>query len=149
MMRLTLLVLVFAANSWAQASRTNSLSPCGTSNLKEESANTVASIETFWQAFKSAVENEDRRALAKMVHYPLLVSMPNRKFYIRSEKDFIKRFTQIFPKNLRVLLLNQPPECINRIGTQGFSLGNGELWFDQYQDGKVRFFTVNLGHLVQ
>jgi hypothetical protein len=115
---------------------------CTIGNLKEEPANTVTAISSFLSELQAAVKENRRKEVAKLVSYPLNVSTPDGKNPVRSEQEFLAHYDKIFPAGLKLLLLRQTPECVSRVGVRGFTFGHGQIWFDEYPDGKVRIFTI-------
>ncbi len=115
--------------------------PCTPGNLKDSGPETDAAIEGFWQDFQASLRSNDKGRIAKMVDYPVEVFSGN-KFEIHNEQEFVRYFNKIFPKNLREMLLRQQVDCIHRVGSKGFSVAHGQLWFDEYSDGKVKIFGV-------
>jgi hypothetical protein len=51
-------------------------------------------------------------------------------------------YDRIFTAPLKRLLLNTQPDCVRRVGANGFSFSKGQIWFDRYPDGQVRVFTI-------
>ena len=126
----------------SQTGKSSMGSGCRTGNLREEAANTVVAITSFLGELQDAVKKDNREIVAKLISYPLLVSMPSGKLHVRSEEEFLGSYRKIFPEKLIRLLLEQKAECISRVGAQGFTIGNGQIWFDVFPDGKVRVFTI-------
>jgi hypothetical protein len=62
---------------------------------------------------------------------------------IHTEQEFTDNYEKIFTKELREFLLRQEPPCISRVGAKGFSVGTGQIWFDQSDDGKFKIFAIN------
>lgn len=91
---------------------------------------------------KEFVEQGNKAQISKMVSYPLLISTDAGKRKIRSEKEFMAEYGQIFTEQFKNLLLKQQPECVSRVGAQGFTIGRGEIWFDEFPNGAVKIFTV-------
>lgn len=117
---------------------------CKSGNLFTESdPQTVKVMGHFLTEFKSAIESGDAMKVAKLAHYPLSVATPKTTFSVSSEQEFAEKYNEIFPVPLRMFLLKQQPQCISRVGAQGFTLGTGQVWFDRYPDGTVRIFSVN------
>jgi hypothetical protein len=97
----------------------------------------------FLTDLKAAVAKGDKKRVASMVHYPFSVATQDTQFTIRSEQEFVNKYDQIFPTPVRDLLSRQETRCISRVGSKGFTIGSGEIWFDRLQDGKVKIFSVN------
>ena len=78
-----------------------------------------------------------------MISYPLLFATANQQLKVGSRKELIAKYDQIITAELKTFLIQQEPECISRVGAKGFTIGQGQLWFDKFPDGKVRIFTIN------
>jgi hypothetical protein len=116
---------------------------CAVGTLNAESPETAKSLSAFLEAIKAALSSNDKQKLAGMSAYPLSVGTVGGEFTIRSPEEFARRYKQIFPKSLVDFLESQQPQCISRVGAKGFTVGHGEIWFDQYPSGKVKFFSIN------
>jgi hypothetical protein len=109
----------------------------------EISSEDMALMTSFLRELQSAVKEDRRDKVAMFMHYPLLVDLSNRRVHVRSAREFVAGYDRLFPVALRKSLLLQRPECIARVGAQGFTLGDVTIWFDAYPDGKVRIFTID------
>jgi len=138
-----LFLLLVPTSAGAQNVLRDTRTPCTVGRLNEESPETAKSLSAFLETIKSALSSNDKRKLADMSSYPLRVATETGKFKIRSQEAFLQHYEQIFPKSLFDFLKTQQPQCISRVGAQGFTVGLGEIWFDQYPDGTVKFFAIN------
>jgi hypothetical protein len=132
-------------SAFAQGSPSN-LPPgsCTPGNLYESSDRAKSeAMAHFLTELKAAIKDGDKSRVAQLTHFPLSVETANAEFTIDSQKEFLKQYDRILPDELRTFLLKQKPQCISRVGAQGFSIGTGQIWFDEYPDGKVRMFTIN------
>jgi hypothetical protein len=129
-------------SSFAQTKDHGSYLGCTAGNLSDEPSATQQKIGYFLDELKRAVEENKREQVARMISYPLHFATYKGRRKIRSEKEFLAQYDQIFPKALKALLLKQRPECVGRIGVQGFTISRGEIWFDVFPDGAVRIFTI-------
>jgi hypothetical protein len=89
---------------------------------------------------QSAVERNDRSAIAGVVFYPLRVS---GEYRIQNRTALLRHFDRIFDAKVRKAITSQVPECI--FGNwQGFMAGNGEVWFErEAHDPTFRVVAVN------
>ncbi|MGB8495796.1 MAG: hypothetical protein WCE53_15455 [Candidatus Acidiferrum sp.] len=147
MKRLGLGILILAlANAGTFAQSTGgetSPTGCKTGNLEQERAPVIESMRHFLAELKTAIRKGDKREIARMVQYPLNFSTMDATTTIHSEQEFIDKYDRILPKELKEFLLRQEPQCIGRVGARGFSVGSGEIWFDIFDDGKVKIFAIN------
>lgn len=117
---------------------------CKPGNLYEESDRSKRDkVEHFLEELRIAVKDGDKLRVAQLAHYPLRVATAKAEFTIDSQKAFVNQYNEIMPVELRTFLLKQQPQCISRVGVKGFSIGNGQIWFDEYPDGGVKMFAVN------
>ncbi|HTZ90124.1 MAG TPA: hypothetical protein VMA71_07280 [Alloacidobacterium sp.] len=148
MKRLILIIAIVALGSRSgicQSGKQNEPpATCKSGNLLTQSdPHTVQVMGHFLSEFKSAIKSGDAMRVAKLSHYPLSVATPKVTFSVATEQEFAAKYNEIFPVKLRAFLLKQQPQCISRVGAQGFTLGAGQIWFDRYPDGVVRIFSVN------
>jgi hypothetical protein len=94
----------------------------------------------FFRRLQSAVEKNDRSAIAGMVFYPLRVS---GEYRIHNRTAFLRHYDRIFDAKGRKAITSQVPECI--FGNwRGFMAGNGEVWFERYaNDPTFKVTAVN------
>jgi len=102
----------------------------------------IAALTYFLNGLQVAIKEDRPDKVAKFMHYPLLAGS-YKPIHVHSEREFIAGYDKLFPADLRQLILRQRPACIHWGGSQGFTIGLGSLWFDVYDDGKVRAFTIN------
>lgn len=117
---------------------------CKPGNLYKESDRSKRDkLAQFLEELRIAIKDGDKSRVAQFAHYPLSVATGKAKFTIDSQKAFVDQYNEIMPVELRTFLLKQQPQCISRVGVNGFSIGSGQIWFDEYPDGEVRMFAVN------
>ncbi len=115
--------------------------PCKDGNVQGEPKAVQEKLERFFSALQKAVANDDRPA-ARLVSYPLNVSLETRKLKIVDQAAFIRDYDEMFPPEIRKFLAAQRSTCISRVGAQGFSAGQGQFWFDVFPDGEVKLFGM-------
>jgi hypothetical protein len=116
---------------------------CRQGNLLEEDRSTVVQMGHFLDQLQAGISHNDKRRVARLAHYPLSVATAESEFTIRSEDEFISTYDKIFPTQLKKFLLRQETRCISWVGTKGFTIGSGQIWFDKVSDGTVRMFSIN------
>jgi len=88
----------------------------------------------FW----SAVKRGDRKTVATMIEYPVQVNVPGGRSELRSAKELLANYDDIFTPRFRESIANAVPKNMF-FRDQGIMLGNGEVWFRP--NGKV--FSLN------
>ena len=82
------------------------------------------------RVFVAAIKADDRKAVAKLVKYPLRQEYPIP--YVHNEKEFLQRFDQIFDKDLCARIAHSSiAKDWTAVGWRGIMLDRGLLWLDQ------------------
>jgi hypothetical protein len=115
---------------------------CKEGNLNEESPVTKEKMISFLNQLKEGLKGNEKGQVAGMMSYPLLISTEAGHKQVRSEKEFLAEYARIITPPLKSLLLKQQPECVSRVGAQGFTISRGEIWFNEFPDGAVKIFTI-------
>jgi hypothetical protein len=144
---LALVIVILVAASTSALAQSGGgeirISGCKSGNLlQERDPSVVEEMGCFIGELKTAIAKGDKRRVARLVHYPLSFATADAELTIHSEQEFVKKYNRVLPPQLRDLLLRQETRCISRVGAKGFTIGTGEIWFDRFQDGKVKIFTV-------
>lgn len=101
----------------------------------------------FLQTLQSAVKNNDKKVLARLMHYPLHVSGTHLK--ITSANSFSKHYSEIITPKIRDAILQQEPYAMFA-NYQGVMLGSGQVWFNNIssdaknQKNKILVITINI-----
>ncbi|MBW4518898.1 MAG: hypothetical protein KME16_04240 [Scytolyngbya sp. HA4215-MV1] len=93
----------------------------------------------FVAKLRSAAIKSDRKALVALVRFPFTTyANGHPKLTYRRAQDLLHDFHRVFtPKVLRAM--RQAEYARLFVNAQGAMIGNGEVWFDQRQDGiKIR-----------
>ncbi len=91
-------------------------------------------VENFLDSLKAAVANDDRRAVAAMVRYPIRVQLDGQGASIGSAADFVLRYPDIMNSQVRGAVLAQEVKELF-VNWQGVMIGRGEVWFSAvYED---------------
>jgi hypothetical protein len=82
----------------------------------------------FLAKFQDALKQNDRSAVASLVHYPLLVTEGGRK-QIHSRAQLLSKFSSIFNPTVRAAILKATADDVWG-NSHGFMIGRGVIWFD-------------------
>lgn len=83
----------------------------------------------FFRKLQSAVQANDRRAVAGMIEYPLLITAHHKSVHITSERRLLAHFDKIFDAEVRCVILHATEKDVWG-NWQGFTIDGGALWFD-------------------
>lgn len=90
-------------------------------------------FEQFYRKLQKWVNDENRKAVARHVKYPLRVNKGGQSRFVDSEKQFLDEYDQIMTEKVRHALLQQDVRD-TFVNFQGVMVGNGELWLRQSGD---------------
>jgi len=104
---------------------------CGASSNLDD-ARTIA----FIKQFQAVIKHEDKRAVAKLMHYPLRIDRRTSNFkiksyYIKNEKEFIESYDKLITSKMKKIILQQAPANLF-CRTDGGMIGHGTIWFNNY-----------------
>ncbi len=138
------LLLALAVGTAPLASQTPSVATtCDSTTIDGREPQYVMGAKSFLATLQAAVRAGDRQTIANAIHFPLRVNADRKSIYIRSRPSFRSRFDQLFPSPVQQAILSQPSTCL--FGRdQGVMIGNGEVWFEQDNDGVFRIQSLNI-----
>lgn len=85
----------------------------------------------FVKSFIAPFKTQDVKAISAYINFPLDRPYPIEN--IRDSTDFIKRFDEVFNKELiEEITSSSPEENWTKMGYQGIMLHHGSLWLDPY-----------------
>nr|WKF55942.1 hypothetical protein HUO10_000386 [Paraburkholderia busanensis] len=111
---------------------------------------THAPYKQFFQQLQQAVAHADKPAVAGMVKYPIKVTLHGKKVTLRTPRDFIAHYDEIFTPALVDVVAKQTYATLFT-RDQGVMIGGGEIWFSGIchdkacKDVAVKIITFNLG----
>jgi hypothetical protein len=83
----------------------------------------------FFHSFQSALQKDDRQAIASLVTYPVLTSLHHKRIRITKRTQLLAHFDDIFDEGVRCSILNATEKDVWG-NWQGFTVGGGPVWFD-------------------
>jgi hypothetical protein len=83
----------------------------------------------FFHRVQSALQKKDRQSIAAMVNYPVLTSVNHKRVRIRNQQQLLAHFDDVFDAGVRCSILNATEKDVWG-NWQGFTVGEGAVWFD-------------------
>jgi hypothetical protein len=97
----------------------------------------------FDSALRYALDKQDAATLALLVQFPLTLNLEDGSHVSLNDSATLQlRFAEAFPPMLRKTVLAQKPEALFCRYDQGVMYGNGELWVNHIELGKVPQFRI-------
>ncbi len=102
----------------------------------------------FFDTFTNAVAKADKKAVASLVNYPLMVNRESGTKYIKSPAALIQNYDAVFTENVRHEIAIQTYDALF-VNWQGVMIGRGQVWFEGIcsgiiTNGKCENVTVNV-----
>jgi hypothetical protein len=116
---------------------------CGHSTVADFSPSLQPKANAFLASLKAAVKAQDKRRVAGMMQYPLLVNMSKGHTQIKTTTQFIAEYDRLFTPPIRKAIEEQTPACLFA-SWQGVMIGGGEVWFEEQSNGSMKIKTLNL-----
>jgi hypothetical protein len=114
-----------------------SVPACEIEQVRAEGDRKAAS--EFVMRLRSLIQGDKRAEIAQVISFPLRVSGKGR---VANKEQFLKHYDRIFDSTVRQSVLTQDENCL--FGNwQGFMTGNGSIWFDADETGKVKIHAIN------
>ena len=82
--------------------------------------------KAFFFKFKKAIDANDKIEISDMISYPL----KTQHRVIKSNSELVNFYDEVFPEALKTLIRNQKYANLFS-NSQGFMIGNGEIWFSE------------------
>lgn len=139
---LALLILLFFPSPGSQAQTSAESQQCQNSTVDLLGEEVAEKSRAFLARLQSALSNNDKTKVASMVSYPLLVIHGSRKTRVGTKSQFLEHYDRIFDAHVRESIAKQSAKCL--FGNyQGTMIGDGEVWFREQANGKMKLVTVN------
>jgi hypothetical protein len=116
---------------------------CGHSTVADFSPSLEPKANAFLASLKAAVKAQDKRKVAGMARYPLLVNLSKSHKQIRTAAQLIAGYDRLFTSSIREAIEEQTSACLFA-NWQGVMIGNGEVWFDEQPNGSMKIKTLNV-----
>jgi hypothetical protein len=115
---------------------------CHGSTVADFSPSLEPKARAFLSALVASVKAGDKAKIAAMVRYPLAVKTDKGQWAVRSSFEFVNTYDQLLTPVIKRAIEKQVPECLFA-NWQGVMIGDGEVWFEEQQDGSMKIKTVN------
>jgi hypothetical protein len=115
---------------------------CHHSTVEDFAPGLAPKARAFLGELQTAVKAGDRQKLAALVRYPLDVYSAKEHRAVRTSAELIRDFDRLFTPSVRKAIEQQMPACLFA-NFQGVMIGDGEVWFEEQQNGTMKVKTLN------
>lgn len=104
--------------------------------------NSHQNYHAFFDNFKTQVVAQNKTEVAKLVSYPIKVTLVGKKVQIKTPQQLVKHYDAIFTPELVAVVKAQAYQDLFA-NYQGLAIGKGQVWFSGIcQDNQCKKSTV-------
>jgi len=96
----------------------------------------------FLVAIQKAVASDDRRKVASMVRYPIVIRVRDRNVLFKTPAPLVASYELIFTASLKKTILAARTECLFT-NWKGVMIHYGEIWMGARSNGDLQIITIN------
>jgi hypothetical protein len=137
------LLLAFMLSCTFHPLRAQAAPGCEGSTVDAQGPETAKTARAFLAQLQAAVRANDKEKIADMISYPVNVNSAGKRTRIRTKEIFLARYDTVFNERIRKAILDQSSRCLFG-NSNGEMIGNGEIWFDEINNGPVKIYAINL-----
>jgi len=97
----------------------------------------------FLAKLKAAVQARDKSKVSQMVSYPLQVNRSSKTIHIKNREEFVRRYDTIVNAIVSAKIIDEASSRCLFSNSQGFMIGDGEVWFKGLSPGVFKIITIN------
>jgi hypothetical protein len=116
---------------------------CDPGNMAGAAPELFKKVNRFVVDLQSAIAHNDKSAVALLIKYPISVETKKGALLVHSKRELIEQYEKIFTPELKQIIANQRPSCVNLMGAKGFMLAHGEVWFNEFYGRDLKIFAIN------
>lgn len=120
-----------AATTQSQNTKTTQIVQSKKDKFYDVAGFTEKEFNTYFTKLQKAVAKNDKKAVSKLVYYPLNVNSKGKTKIIKNQKQFIKEYNDIMTKRVKNSVLKQKPDMVF-VNYKGAMTGNGEVWMSKF-----------------
>jgi hypothetical protein len=99
----------------------------------------------FLGKLSDAVERGDKKQVASMVHYPISVHSAEKTVVIHNPEEFVRDYGHLMNDSVKAKITDKKSSRCLFANSQGFMVGDGEVWFKEFSRGVFKIIAFNLG----
>ena len=100
----------------------------------------------FLGKLRSAVRERNKRQVASMLRYPIEVSIADKTFRVSNSEEFMRNYERIVDGSVTAAILDEKSSRCLFSNSEGFMVGDGEVWFDEVSPGVFKVIAFNVGN---
>ena len=120
-------------------------SECAGDTVDRMGPEIASQSRAFLERLGKVVQADDERQVASMLQYPIDVHIADKKFPVHNPQEFLKNYSRIVNPSIKAAILSAKSSRCLFANSEGFMVGDGEVWFREISPGIFKVITFNLG----
>jgi hypothetical protein len=98
----------------------------------------------FLGKLRNAVQRNEKKQVASMVRYPISIHFADKTTVIRNSDEFTRNYRRIVSDSVKAEIIDEKSSRCLFANSQGFMVGDGEFWFQEFPQGVFKIVTFNV-----
>ena len=98
----------------------------------------------FLGKLRNAVQRNEKKQVASMVRYPISIHFADKTTVIRNADEFTRNYRRIVSDSVKAEIIDEKSSRCLFANSQGFMVGDGEVWFQEFPQGVFKIITFNV-----
>jgi hypothetical protein len=103
---------------------------------------TTEDVENFAKEIKSYIKNDKKEELAKLIQYPISVTIHNANKTINTPEEFIQSYEDIITDHFKYNIDVSYTRYLFS-NDMGVMMGNGDIWFNSLEGKGLKIIAIN------
>jgi hypothetical protein len=130
--------------SYSVAAQTSTQSECEGDTVDRMGPRIAEEARGFLAELAAAVRAGNRSAVSRMIQYPLKISIGGKQTHVENSSQFVHNYSSIVTKDVTQIILSEKSSRCLFANSQGFMIGDGEVWFKKISDHRFKIITINV-----
>jgi hypothetical protein len=131
--------------SFAQSPKPDGGPSCAGDTVDRMGPEIAAQSRAFLERLGKTAQADDQRQVASMLQYPIDVHIADKKFPVHNPEEFLRNYSRIMNRSVKAAILDEKSSRCLFHSSEGFMVGDGEVWFKEISPGVFKVITFNLG----
>ncbi len=99
-------------------------------------------LEVFLVALQKAVASDDRRKVASMIRYPIVVRVGGGNVLFKIPSSLVASYDLVFTPRRKKLIAEAKADQLFR-NWKGAMIDDGDIWINEVDGGRLKIVTIN------
>jgi hypothetical protein len=133
-----------SVSQWAQTNPRGETSECAGDTVDRMGPEVAKQARDFLGKLRNAVQRNEKKQVASMVRYPISIHFADKTTVIRNSDEFTRNYRRIVSDSVKAEIIDEKSSRCLFANSQGFMVGDGEVWFQEFPQGVFKIVTFNV-----